>query len=153
MSIEIEHKFTADQKIVSVAAGSHWMFENGAGMVCKAKGSGWYGADVRSEDIDLVISLVTLGTRGFAYYYELRGVAHCKQGFHPPPTNRLSLAQACLIVSHHPFGGFPSFTRWVLRFVPATLANDARAFLTADGVNNGQACPHRSTARPGRSSS
>jgi hypothetical protein len=89
------------------------------------------------EDLAVRVGTVDLFSKDNAAYTEdfyLFGRTTCSA---PAPT-AAELALACVLVSHSPFLSFPSFTTWLLQFVKSTLPPNARAELTAAGVNNGQ---------------
>ncbi len=67
-----------------------------------------------------------------------------------PQASRRPYHLACVLVAHSPFGPFPSFTRWLLQFVKNTLPPNARAELTATGVNNGKPVPAAVNAATGK---
>jgi hypothetical protein len=113
--------------------------KQGATFICTKPGKGGYEAEIVLEEESLAVRVAAgkfLEMKDPVYTDEwyLFGRATCKA---PPPT-RLELALACVVVAHSPLGSFPSFTRWLLQFATSTLPPNARAELTATGVNNGQ---------------
>jgi len=113
---------------------------------CESEGKGRYLVSAHVTEIDPVIGLLTFGSRGYQYTYNLRGEATCRRA---PPT-AVQLATACVVVAHTPFGSFPSFTRWLLQFAPASLPANVQASLTVAGVNNGQAMSQPVNAATGK---
>jgi hypothetical protein len=98
---------------------------------CARAGKGTYQATVVVEEDNLAVNIGSLGRSSYTETFVVVGHATCN----PAP---LQLAFACVVVVHSTFGPFPSFTRWLLEFVKATLPANATAELTAGGVNNGQ---------------
>jgi hypothetical protein len=104
-------------------------------LTCVREASGgYYRAKVVVEEDNLAVNVRTLGTVEVNETVYFEGRATCKQR---PPT-QLELAVACVLVTHSPFGPFPSFTNWLMQFAKAGLPSNAQAELTATSVNNGQ---------------
>jgi hypothetical protein len=123
--------WSADQVVVNLQSD---LGRQGAAFTCLKADTGRYWAKVTLEEDNLAVNVLTLFTAEVnedVYFY---GIATCKK---KPPTQP-QLAFACVNVTHGPFGAFPSFTNWLLQFATAGLAANARAELTATGVNGGQ---------------
>ncbi len=102
--------------------------------VCNRVGTGTYIAMVTVAESSLAVFLGSLGGR-YEETFPLVGRARCRA---KAPTTTLELAAACVAVTHTPFGQFPSFLRWLLRFAGAGLPANATAQLTVAGMNGGQ---------------
>ena len=100
---------------------------------------------VTVAESSLAVFLGSLGGR-YEEKFPLVGRARCTA---KAPTTRLELAAACVAVTHTPFGQFPSFLRWLLRFSAASLPANATAELTVAGMNGGQPVRRRSTGSTG----
>ena len=111
----------------------------GATFTCTKPGKGRYYAEIEMEEESLALRVASGGFLNikvpvYTEDFYLFGRAVCNA---PPPTVA-ELTLACVLVAHSPLGPFPSFTRWLLQFLKSTLPPNARAELTASGVNNGQ---------------
>jgi hypothetical protein len=102
---------------------------------CLKPGTGSFGVTVRVYEQSLTAAVASFfSTLSISQQFRLSGRATCKAS--SPETAVLSFA--CVVVAHSSYGQYLSYTRWVLQFAKASLPPNARATLTATGVNGDQ---------------
>ena len=110
-------------------------FSQVAGFTCTKRGTGNYSVHVRVNEDNFAVAVASLFDHEcYVQDFTLRGRATCKAA--TPKQTVLSFA--CVVVTHSSYGQYPSYTRWVLEFAKASLPPNARATLTATGVNGDQ---------------